>query len=139
MVTEPRRGTGAYTGQIWDGRRWVPDPSYVPPAAPVVEAGQPIQLPPGSTWDGERWVLPSTPTAGPSQGNSTGRTVGGIILVLVAGFALLQGISWFSGYADLEAQGNQFAGMLVPLALGAFAVAAGFGVWGILLLQKPRR
>ncbi len=67
---------------------------------------------------------------------STGRTIGGIVCVLVAVVAGLQGWSWFSGYMDLEAEGNPFAGGLVPLALGAFAITAGFGVWGLILLTS---
>lgn len=33
MANEGRKGTGAYTGQVWDGNRWVPDPNYPPAEA----------------------------------------------------------------------------------------------------------
>lgn len=67
---------------------------------------------------------------------STGRVIGGVVAFIVAAFALIQGISWFTGWADLDAAGNPFAGTLLLLGLGAFAVAAGFGIWGIVLVSK---
>lgn len=69
---------------------------------------------------------------------STGRTVGGVILIVVVALAGLQAWSWFDGYNDLEQSGNQFAGALVPLFLGAGAVAIGFFVWGVLLLERKQ-
>lgn len=127
------RGTGQFEGYLWNGRQWIPDPSYRPPApggVPVI----PVHYapPPGAVWNGQTWIAP------PPEGRSAGRTIGGIVALVVAGFAGLQGISWFTGYVDLDRQGNQFAGMLVVLALGAFVVAAAFGIWGITLLSKKR-
>jgi len=69
---------------------------------------------------------------------STGRTVGGVVLIVVAALAGLQAWSWFDGYNDLEQRGNQFAGALVPLFLGSSAVALGFLVWGIMLLERKQ-
>lgn len=112
-------GTGAYAGLFHDGKKWMnPD-------------GTPVQS----------WMLPKgnsapTPGAPASGGRSTGRTIGGIVALLVAAIAGLQAFSWFQGMMELQADGNQFSGMLAPLALGAGAVAAGFGIWGITLLSK---
>lgn len=67
---------------------------------------------------------------------STGRVIGGVVAFIFAAFALIQGISWFTGWVDLDAEGNPFAGTLLVLGLGAFAVAAAFGIWGIVLVSK---
>jgi hypothetical protein len=37
---------------------------------------------------------------------------------------------------DLEADGNQFSGILGLLGLGAWVVAAGFGIAGIVLVNR---
>ncbi len=72
-------------------------------------------------------------------GISGGRIVAAIICFIIGGFALLQSFSWFAGFSDLESEGNPFAGMLVPLALAALAVGAGFVVGGIVLVsRKPK-
>ncbi len=131
MANEGFKGTGKYLGQVWDGRRWVPDPTYVP-AVPDPNAPPPA----GAIWNGQHWVAPTPP---PPAARSTGRVIGGVVALVVAAIALLQGISWFSGFYELEADGNPFSGFLVILAMGAFVVAAGFGIWGIMLLQKPGR
>jgi len=69
---------------------------------------------------------------------SVGRTIAGWICIAVAGLAALQGFGWVSSYLELEASGNQFSGLLVPMFLGAFVVAAGFGIGGFVLLS-PRK
>lgn len=110
-----RPGTGIFQGYFWDGKRWVnPDGSPAHISATTV----------------------ATPAQGAAGGRSTGRTIGGVVALIVAGLAALQAFSWFQGFAELQADGNQFSGILVPLALGAGAVAAGFGIWGITLLSK---
>lgn len=76
---------------------------------------------------------------GSSQRISTGRLIGGIICLVVAGLAALQGWSWLSGFAELQADGNPFSGILVILLLAAFTVAAGFGVAGIVLLSGGKK
>lgn len=105
------------------------------------EPSAPPTLPPGvafdgttyrygdQTWNGTAWVKPPAP-------RSTGRTIGGVLALVVAALALLQGWSWLSGALELQADGNQFAGLLVPLALVAGVVAAAFGITGIVLLSK---
>jgi hypothetical protein len=45
-------------------------------------------------------------------------------------------VSWLSGFSELDAKGNTFAGILGVFGLGAFVVAAGFGVGGIVLLSR---
>lgn len=134
MANEGARGTGQFEGYLWDGRRWVPDPSYRPPTPSEVPV-TPVQYapPPGAVWNGQTWVMPQP------EGRSSGRTVGGIFALIVAGIAMLVGYSWLTGYYDLTAKGNQFASMLLLLALGAGVVAAGFLIWGIQLLSKPKR
>lgn len=70
---------------------------------------------------------------------STGRKVGGVICFVVAGLAGLQSVSWLAGMAELEAAGNQFAGLLAPLILGGLAVTAGFAAAGFVLMSGRRR
>lgn len=70
------------------------------------------------------------------EGRSTGRTIGAVICLIVAFLAGLQGISWLTSYGELDAGGNTFAGVLALVSLGAFVVAAGFGVAGIVLLSR---
>lgn len=135
----------------WDGSAWTGQTRRSPPPAPV--AGPPgtregTGIFQGLFWNGKRWVNPdgtparisgtpvTTTSAPPTGGRSTGRTIGGVLALIVAAVSGLQAFSWFQGFAELQADGNQFSGMLVPLALGAGAVAAGFGIWGITLLSK---
>jgi hypothetical protein len=88
--------------------------------------------------DGKKWLNRDGSRASGSRGNSrsTGRTIGGVVSLIVAAIAGLQAFSWFQSFYQLSAAGNPFSGMLVPLALGAGAVAAGFGIWGVMLLAK---
>ncbi|MBM3670117.1 MAG: zinc ribbon domain-containing protein [Actinobacteria bacterium] len=71
-------------------------------------------------------------------GPSGGRIIAAIICFIVGGFALLQSFSWFAGFAELDADGNMFAGMPVPLALGALSIGAAFVIGGIVLLSRKR-
>lgn len=63
----------------------------------------------------------------------------GVVCFLVAVLAGIQGISWMLGMAELEADGNPFAGILAPLFLGAFAVAAGFAIAGFVLVSGKKK
>lgn len=128
MANEGFKGTGQYLGQVWNGRKWVPDSDYVP-TTPDLSAPPPA----GAIWNGQHWVAP-TPVA--PSGPSAGRIIGGVIALVVALAAFLQGLSWLQGFFELDADGNQFAGFLAVLGLGAWAVAAGFGIWGVTLLSK---
>jgi len=67
---------------------------------------------------------------------STGRAVGGVLALIVAGFLALLGWSWFQGFAELEAEGNTFSGMLALFACGAWVVAAAFGIWALMLFSR---
>lgn len=133
----------------WDGASWTAQTRPATPPAPVIgppgtHAGTGPYA--GLFHDGKKWVNPdgspasltglqsSAPGAG--SGRSTGRTIGGVVALLVAAIAGLQAFSWLQGFWELDQQGNGFAGILVPLGLGAAAVAAGFGIWGIMLLSK---
>ena len=89
---------------------------------------------------GQAWVRIESGriVKGSTGSRSSQRTVGGVICLIVAGLAGVQGVSWFSGFTELDAAGNQFAGMLAVLGLGAFVVAAGFGVAGLVLLSRNR-
>jgi hypothetical protein len=99
------------TGVVWDGTKYI--------------YGDQV-------WNGTAWV--KTTPAGPS----TGRVIAAVISLAVGAVALLQGWSWLSGALELQADGNQFAGLLVPLALAAGVVAAAFIIAGIVLLSKRR-
>jgi hypothetical protein len=104
----------------------------------------PASLPPGVVWDGTNWrygaqVWDGTTWSGAAAPrSSTGRTVAGVLCLVVAAVAILIGWGWVTGYMDLEAQGNDFAGLLILLVLGAAAVAAGFGITGLVLLSPKR-
>jgi hypothetical protein len=103
-------GSGPYEGLYSAGRGWV-----------RIENGR---------------VVKASGVAGSGGQRSTGRTIGGIICVLVALYAGWTGVNAFIGFSDLEAEGNTFAGALVLVGLGAFVVAAAFGVWGLVLLSR---
>jgi len=62
--------------------------------------------------------------------------VGGVVCLLVAAVLALLGFSWFQGFVTLEADGNQFAGILALLGVGAWVVGAAFGVWGVTLFSR---
>jgi hypothetical protein len=85
---------------------------------------------------GRGWVRIENGQVIKTPGRSTGRTVGAVICLIVAFLAGMQGVSWLTGFGELDAAGNTFAGMLAVLSLGAFVVAAGFGVAGIVLLSR---
>lgn len=70
---------------------------------------------------------------------STGRAVAGVICFVVAFIAALQGWSWLMSFSELEAAGNPFSGLLAPLLLGAFALAAGFSAAGFVLVSGKKK
>ena len=108
---QPAPPTSQPTGVVWDGSKFI--------------YGDQV-------WNGTAWVK-----AAPAR-LSTGRIVAGVIALVVGAVAGLQGWSWLTGALELQADGNQFAGILVPLGLGAGVVAAAFIITGILLLSKRR-
>lgn len=108
-----RPGTGAYAGLFHDGKKWI-HADGSPANVKALQSAASIE----------------------GGGRSTGRIIGGIVALIVAAFAGLQALSWLQGFWELDQQGNGFAGILVPMGLGAGAVAAGFGIWGIMLLSK---
>ena len=55
---------------------------------------------------------------------------------IVRDLAGIQALQWMLSFNELESEGNQFAGILAVLTMGAGVVAAGFGVAGVLLLKK---
>ena len=69
-------------------------------------------------------------------GPTSGQTAAGVICLVVAALLIWLGMGWFGSFGDLEDNGNDFAGLLALLGLGAFVVAAGFGITGIVLLSK---
>jgi hypothetical protein len=97
-------------------------------------AYQPGQIVNGHVWTGTEW-LPVKATPAPA-GSSVWRTLGAVVAFLVAGVAALQGLSWIVGFLQLDSDGNQFAGLLALLGMGALAVSAAFGLAGIFLLKK---
>ena len=102
------------------------------PQPPTYQPGQVVN---GHVWTGTEWLAVTQPKP-PSQDKSTLRILGAILAFFVGGIAALQGISWLVSFATLDSQGNDFAGLLAVLALGALAVAAAFGLAGIFLLKK---
>jgi hypothetical protein len=89
-------------------------------------------------WDGSTWTghtRAAAPISRPST-RSTGRTIGGIVALLVALLAAYLGYGWFQGFNNLQSEGNPFASILGIFGMGAFAVAAAFGIWGLVLLSK---
>lgn len=97
-------------------------------------AYQPGQVVNGHVWTGTEWLPVAQPPAPKAQ--SPWRTVAGVVALIVAGFAGVQGMSWLSRFSDLDSEGNQFAGLLALVGMGALAVAAAFGITGIVLLTK---
>jgi hypothetical protein len=96
---------------------------------------QPGQIVNGHVWTGSEW-LPVVQAAKPAGSSSTWKTIAGFIAFAVAGVAGIQGMYWLGAFLDLEGDGNPFAGILALLGMGALAVAAGFGIAGIMLLNK---
>ena len=99
---------------------------------PVYQPGSVVN---GHVWTGEQW-LPVQQSPSAPKPRSPWRVVAGIACLIGAALAGLQGLSWLIGFNDLDSQGNQFAGVLAVLGLGAGAVALGFLVAGINLLTK---
>lgn len=101
---------------------------------PKPPAYQPGQVVNGHVWTGTEWLRIAEPASPKSK--SAWLTVAGIICCAVSLLAGLQGLSWLIAFYDLQSDGNQFAGMLAVLGMGAGVVAAGFGVAGVVLLKK---
>ncbi len=97
-------------------------------------AYQPGQIVNGHVWTGTEWLPIAAPPAPKSQ--SPWRIVAAVVCLVVAALAGAQALSWFSGFSSLDSEGNQFAGLLALLGMGAGVVAAGFGVAGVVLLNK---
>jgi hypothetical protein len=101
---------------------------YLSPSTPNTDA----------YWDGSTWTghtRAAAPISRPST-RSTGRTIGGIVALLVALLVAYLGYGWLQGFNNLQSEGNQFAAILGLFGLGAFVVAAAFGIWGLVLLSK---
>jgi len=97
-------------------------------------AFQPGQIVNGHVWTGTEWLPVQQPVK--PTGSPTLRTLGAVLAFIVAGVAALQGLSWIVSFAQLDNEGNQFAGLLALLGMGALAVAAAFGLAGIFLIKK---
>lgn len=96
---------------------------------------QPGEIRNGYVWTGDQWVALATPSP-PSQGISTTRVIVASVAFVVAGVAALMGISWMFSFVELNAKGNDFAGLLALFGMGALTVAAGFGITGVLVLTR---
>ena len=97
-------------------------------------AYQPGQVVNGHVWTGTEW-LPVVQPQGPKV-KSVWVTLAGVVCCIVALLAGVQALSWLLSFSELDSEGNQFAGILALLGMGAGVVAAGFGVAGVLLLKK---
>ena len=98
---------------------------------PVYQPGQIVN---GHVWTGTEWlpvVQPQVPKV-----KSTWVILAGVVCLIVALLAGLQALSWLVSFSDLDSEGNQFAGILALLGMGAGVVAAGFAVAGVVLLKK---
>ncbi len=104
-----------------------------PAPPPTYAVGQVVN---GHVWTGTEWVVLRVQQQ--PQSSSPWRMVAGIVALLVAAVAGIQGLSWMTGFVDLDEQGNPFASILALLGMGALAVAAGFGIAGIMLLTKKK-
>lgn len=101
------------------------------PQPPVYQPGQIVN---GHVWTGTEWLPVQQPVK--PAGSSTLRTFGALVAFIVAAVAAAQGLSWIVSFSQLDSEGNQFAGLLALLGMGAFAVAAAFGLAGIFLIKK---
>lgn len=98
---------------------------------PVYRPGDQVN---GHVWTGTEWLpIAHRP---PPAGKSVWLMLSGIVCLIVAGIVGLQALWWLVGFVDLDNQGNQFAGLLALLGMGAGVVAVGFGVAGVVLLKK---
>lgn len=98
---------------------------------PVYQPGDQVN---GHVWTGTQWL----PIAAPVQpaSRSPWRTVAGVVAIIVAGLAVMQGLSWIGSSLELDSEGNPFAGFLTLLGMGALVVGAAFGITGVVLLTK---
>ena len=99
---------------------------------PVFQPGQIVN---GHVWTGTEWLRVTQPAAAP-KAKSTWVILAGVVCLIVAGLAGIQALQWMLSFNELESEGNQFAGILALLTMGAGVIAAGFGVAGVLLLKK---
>lgn len=102
------------------------------PQQPTYAVGQVVN---GHVWTGTEW-LAVVPAAKPAGSSSTWKLVAGIVAFVVAAVAGIQGMYWLGAFLDLDNQGNPFAGVLALLGMAALAVAAGFAIAGIMLVNK---
>ena len=98
---------------------------------PVYQPGQVVN---NHVWTGTEW-LPVVQPQGPKV-KSVWVTLAGVVCLIVALLAGIQALQWMLSFNELESEGNQFAGILAVLTMGAGVIAAGFGVAGVLLLKK---
>ena len=103
------------------------------PTSPQYAVGSIVN---GHVWTGAEWVPTQVVTQAQPVQKSPWRTVAGVVALVCAALAGIQGLAWLVSFNDLQSQGNSFAGLLALLGLGALAVAAGFGITGIVLLTK---
>ena len=99
---------------------------------PVFQPGQILN---GHVWTGTEWLRVTQPEGVPKV-KSTWVILAGVLCLIVAIVAGMQALSWLVSFSDLDSEGNQFAGILALLGMGAGVVAAGFAVAGVVLLKK---
>jgi hypothetical protein len=108
------------------------DSSQQPPA---YEPGQVVN---GHVWTGTQWLPVAQPPPPRPPGISTLRIVGAVVAFVTAAFSALLGVSWLAGYNEIQSQGNEFAGLLVLLGMGALGFAVAFALGGVaFLVKKP--
>ena len=103
-------------------------------AQPVVY--QPGQVVNGHVWTGSEWLPVQAQAASTTSSKSGWKLVAAVIAFIVTGIAGIQGMYWLGAFIDLQDQGNPFASILALLGMAALAVAAGFGIAGIMLLNR---
>lgn len=70
------------------------------------------------------------------EGRSVGRTIGGVLAFIGAGFLALLGWGWSRAFLELEGQGNDFAAIVGILGIAAWVAALAFVVGGFSLLSR---
>lgn len=95
----------------------------------------PGQVVNGHVWTGSQWVPLQVPEQ-PKGPLSPWRLLAAVVAFTVAGVAALQGVYWLYGFLELDSDGNPFSGLLALLGMVALLVAAGFGIAGVVLLNR---
>lgn len=96
----------------------------------------------GMVWDGKRWAVPGPDgqlTRAKLDERPMGVTIAGVVALAVALVLAYLGYAWFGSFTELEDRGNDYSGLLALFGLGAWVLAAAFGITGGVLLSRKRQ